>query len=296
MVKYNSKDFINNKFRRIKIMSKVYDLVKDDLGISKGNPEEKALRMARLTGIIVEKMQIKNVQELADASIVAQTVLPEHMDMYQGKNGVDFDRDVNAKRDENSLLAVKNKVQLTDFQKDTILGKNNESKIVKLAESIIAIQYQRIQGGNDEKSFTDIPSILSKLKPDQRTMLSEQDFEEVITTEQQEYQMAKDIVKKSVELDFSHKQWLEQNGYETYYATEHFDFCYQFLTTLTSAQQKEFIDRLENVKNNNELENLVKSCVVKSAIQATTLGITPEAAKIILEAAVQDKSKANPGE
>lgn len=277
-------------------MSKVYDLVKDDLGISKGNPEEKALRMSRLTVIIAEKIGIKNVQELADASLIAQTVLPEHMDMYQGKEGVAFDRNINANRGENSLLAVKDKVQLTDFQKDTVLGKNDECKIIKLAESIIAIQYQRIQGGKDEKSFTDIPSILSKLRPDQRTMLSEKDFEEVITAEQKEYKMAKDMAQKSFFLDWDEKKLLQHEGYETYYKTEHFDFCYQFLSTLALSQQKEFIEKLDNVKSNYEIKKLVESYEIKSAIQDATKEITSEQTKKVLSAAVPDKSKTNPGD
>lgn len=288
-------------------MSKVYDLVKNDLGISKGNPEEKALRMARFTALIAEKLEIQNVQELSDASLVAQTVLPEHMDMYQGKEGIAFDRTINANRGENSLTAVKDKVQLTDFQKDAILGKNDASKIIKLAESIIAIQYNR-QKTVDGKEITvagvtDIQEILKQLWPDQRAMLSEKDFEEVIDIEQQEYVRAEEVRKKADGVIWNvHKKSLIDNciiinmDELPNLEEEKVSFWYELLQNLTVEDREEILIKLRTIKDIMEFSNLVQSFKTKSAIHVATKEITPEAVKEVLATVAPDKSKTNPGE
>lgn len=180
-------------------MSNVYEVVKDRLGMGKDSLEvlqEKTQRIAGLSKAIAMKVSGKkelslSLDEVFDAAIITRTVHEDNEGIYNGK--APFDSMKNSIRSEYSLKVARERgVQLSEAQESVIKGDSGliEEGIIKLAESIIAMQYKRIQRGVTKEAVSSPAEIISELLSDtriDRNLVSEvigvQELEQLVSTE-----------------------------------------------------------------------------------------------------------------
>lgn len=182
-------------------MSNVYSLVQDRFGMGTEAMEvlqEKAQRISVLSGFIARKVFEKqalnmSASEIQDTALITRTVHPENEGIYNGKEP--FDPAKNRARGDYSLkVAEERGVELIDVQKAVVKGEGGliEGRIIKLAETIIAVQYKRVQRGVEKEAITDSATIMSELLSDDRIdaelvkeIIGEQALEQLISAEKQ---------------------------------------------------------------------------------------------------------------
>lgn len=158
-------------------MSKVYELIKENLGMGQDSLEvlqAKAQRIAVLSSLIVEilpegKKCSMTSPQVADAALVMRTVHPENEGMYKGTEP--FDPEKNKRRGEYSLKVAKEKgIELTPEQQSVVRGNSGliEEGIIKLAETVVALQYDRIQRGTKKVAMRDATKIIEEMLGDSR--------------------------------------------------------------------------------------------------------------------------------
>ncbi|MBP3284707.1 MAG: hypothetical protein J6M02_04335 [Clostridia bacterium] len=195
-------------------MSEVYNKLQDRFGMGRESLEilqEKAQRIAVLSGFVAEKVAEKQAlmmseNEISDAALVTRTVHPENEGIYNGKEP--FDPAKNKQRGDYSLrIAEERGVELTEAQKAVVLGKENsmESRIIKLAETVIAVQYHRVQRGVEKEAMTEPGDIMAELLADDRIdgelvrdILGEQELTTIIASERNAFAPEKENAKDEV--------------------------------------------------------------------------------------------------
>lgn len=200
-------------------MSNVYSLVQDRFGMGTEAMEvlqEKAQRISVLSGFIAravfEKQALNmSASEIQDTALITRTVHPENEGIYNGKEP--FDPAKNRARGDYSLkVAEERGVKLTDVQKAVIKGEGGliEGRIIKLAETIIAVQYKRMQRGIEKEAITDSASIMAELLSDDRIdaelvreIIGEQALEQLIGAEKRAVPQ-KETVKEERKSSFEH--------------------------------------------------------------------------------------------
>ncbi len=198
-------------------MSGVYELIKDRLGMGTENLEvlqEKAQRISILSGFIARKISDKrpfnmSESEIEDVALIARTVHPENESMYQGKEPFNFEK--NKIRGQYSLkVAEERGIELTDVQKAVVRGGSDliEERIIKLAETTIALQYSRVQRGVQKKPIGSAEELMTELLSDPRIdaelisdLIGEQEFVNLVSAEKRSM-IQKGKVKKDKEDSF----------------------------------------------------------------------------------------------
>ena len=158
--------------------------------------QEKALRISAISFPIVccaskKTLLQMSATDIVEAALISRVVHPENEGIYNGKEP--FDKAKNMQRGQYSLrVAEARGIELTELQKKVVLGQGDmlESQIIKLAETIIAMQYKRIQGGVEKEPVTDATSILAEIFSDNRInaelvkeIIGEQELKEIIEDE-----------------------------------------------------------------------------------------------------------------
>lgn len=200
-------------------MSNVYSLVQDRFGMGTEAMEvlqEKAQRISVLSGFIAravfEKQALNmSASEIQDTALITRTVHPENEGIYNGKEP--FDPAKNRARGDYSLkVAEERGVELTDVQKAVVKGEGGliEGRIIKLAETIIAVQYKRVQRGVEKEAITDSSTIMAELLSDDRIdaelvkeIIGEQALEQLIGAEKRAVPQ-KETAKKERKSSFEH--------------------------------------------------------------------------------------------
>lgn len=200
-------------------MSNVYSLVQDRFGMGTEAMEvlqEKAQRISVLSGFIAravfEKQALNmSASEIQDTALITRTVHPENEGIYNGKEP--FDPAKNKARGDYSLkVAEERGVELNDIQKAVVKGEGGliEGRIIKLAETIIAVQYKRMQRGVEKEAITDSASIMAELLSDDRIdaelvreIIGEQALEQLIGAEKRAVPQ-KGTEKSERKSDFEH--------------------------------------------------------------------------------------------
>lgn len=180
-------------------MSDIYELIKDRLGMGMEKLEvlqEKAQRISVLSGFIARKISDKKLlnmseHEIQDVALITRTVHLDNEGMYQGKEPFDFEK--NKARGQYSLKVVEERgVELTDVQKAVVRGGSDliEERIIKLAETTVALQYRRIQRGVQKEPISRPVDIMAELLSDSRIdaelindVIGTQEFENLIIAE-----------------------------------------------------------------------------------------------------------------
>jgi len=192
----------------------VYNKLQDRFGMGRESLEilqEKAQRIAVLSGFVAGKVAEKQAlvmseNEISDVALVTRTVHPENEGIYNGKE--DFDPAKNKQRGDYSLkIAEERGVDLTEDQKAVVLGKGNlmESRIIKLAETVIAVQYHRFQRGVEKKAMTEPGDIMAELLADDRIdgelvkeIVGEQELMTIIASERNAFVPEKENAKEEI--------------------------------------------------------------------------------------------------
>lgn len=180
-------------------MSDIYELIKDRLGMGMEKLEvlqEKAQRISVLSGFIARKISDKKLlnmseHEIQDVALITRTVHLDNEGMYQGKEPFDFEK--NKARGQYSLKVVEERgVELTDVQKAVVRGGSDliEERIIKLAETTVALQYRRVQRGVQKEPISRPVDIMAELLSDSRIdaelindVIGTQEFENLIIAE-----------------------------------------------------------------------------------------------------------------
>ena len=180
-------------------MAGLFILLEDRFGMGPEPLEvlqEKALRIASLSfpiAFCVAKKTLlqMSVTDIVDAALISRVVHPENEGIYNGKEP--FDKVKNMQRGQYSIrVAEERGIELTELQKKVVLGQGDllESQIIKLAETIIAMQYKRIQRGIEKDAVTDAASIVAEILSDNRInaelvteIIGEQELKELIDAE-----------------------------------------------------------------------------------------------------------------
>jgi len=198
-------------------MSEVYNKLHDCF-MNNGNPDrldpihvcqEKSQRIAVLASVIAERISEKqqlvmSPNEVGDVALVTRAVHPENEMVYKG----DFDPAKNKQRGQYSLkIAEERGVDLTDAQKALVLGQGNlmESRIIKLAETVIAVQYHRVQRGVEKEAMTEPGDIMAELLADSRIdgelvkeIVGEQELTTIIASERNAFAPEKEVAKEEI--------------------------------------------------------------------------------------------------
>ena len=129
--------------------------------------------------------------EIQDVALITRTVHLDSEGMYQGKEPFDFEK--NKARGQYSLKVVEERgVELTDVQKAVVRGGSDliEERIIKLAETTVALQYRRIQRGVQKEPISRPVDIMAELLSDSRIdaelindVIGTQEFENLIIAE-----------------------------------------------------------------------------------------------------------------